>query len=107
MTNQETDTALILENELKRRVSEVVSEIVHKEVKRQMEKVFTEQKANMMMEISVNVGKMLRVIEEEGRNPLWVTGPEAMKSFHVGEDVLNRQTIEGSKNAVRKQTTSV
>ena len=81
MTNQETDTALILENELKRRVSEVVAGIVHNEVKRQMEEVFAEQKAHMLMEISINVGKMLRVIEEEGRNPLWVSGPEAMKEF--------------------------
>ena len=107
MTNQETDTALILENELKRRVSEVVAQIVYQEVRRQMADAFTDQKANMMMEISLNVGKMLRVIEEEGRNPLWVTGPEATKSFQVGEDVLNRQMIQGSKNAVRKQTPSI
>lgn len=92
MTNQETDTALILENELKRRVSEVVAGIVHKEVRRQMEKVFTEQKANMLMEISLNVGKMLRVIEEEGRNPLWVSGPQAMKEFKLTTDSL--QTFE-------------
>lgn len=92
MTNQETDTALILENELKRRVREVVSEIVHKEVKRQMEKVFAEQKGHMLMEISIQVGKMLRVIEEEGRNPLWVAGPEAMKQFGLSTKSL--QTFE-------------
>lgn len=107
MTNQETDTALILENELKRRVSEVVSQIVYQEVRRQMSEVFTEQKGNMMMEISLNVGKMLRVIEEEGRNPLWVSGPQAVKDFNIGDDVLNQHMIEGGKNAVRKQTPSV
>ena len=71
MTNEETDTALILENELKRRVTEVLAPIVHSVVNKSMEAHFNRHKSAMMMEISVSVGKMLRVIEEDGRKPLW------------------------------------
>jgi hypothetical protein len=71
MTNEETDTALILENELKRRVTEVLGTIVHKVVHKAIEANFAQHKAAMMLEISVAVGKMLRSIEEDGRKPLW------------------------------------
>jgi len=102
MTNQETDTALILENELKRRVTEVLGTVVHKVVKSQMEKVFAEQKSHMMMEISVAVGKMLRVIEEEGRNPLWEATPE---EFGLTAKDLNTHMIgKELPDALREQT---
>lgn len=71
MTNEETDTALILENELKRRVTEVLGTIVHKVVNKSIEAHYAQQKAAMMMEVSIAVGKMLRSIEEDGRKPLW------------------------------------
>ena len=90
MTNQETDTALILENELKRRVTEVLGTIVHKVVKKQLEEAFSAQKASMMMEISIAVGKMLRVVEEEGRNPLWTATPE---EFGLKKEDLNSHMI--------------
>lgn len=90
MTNQETDTALILENELKRRVTEVLGTVVHKVVREQMKAQFTEQKANMMMEISVAIGKMLRVVEEEGRNPLWTATPE---EFGLKKEDLNTHML--------------
>ena len=90
MTNQETDTALILENELKRRVTEVLGTIVHKVVRERLEAEFAAQKANMMMEISIAVGKMLRVVEEEGRNPLWTATPE---EFGLKKEDLNSHMI--------------
>jgi hypothetical protein len=90
MENQETDTALILENELKRRVTEVLGTIVHKVVKKQLEQAFSEQKHQMMMEISIAVGKMLRVVEEEGRNPLWTATPE---EFGLKKEDLNTHMI--------------
>lgn len=91
MTDQETDTALILENELKRRVTEVLGPLVHKVVEERMRKEFTMQKANMLMEISISVGKMLRVVEEEGRNPLWEATPE---EFGLTKEQLNSHMIE-------------
>ena len=76
MTNQETDTALILENELQHRVKQVLAGVVHEVVKQVMEKQFAVQKEAMLMEVSLSIGKMMRVIEEEGRNPLWEATPE-------------------------------
>lgn len=91
MENQETDTALILENELKRRVAEVLGTVVHKVVREKMREVFTEQKASMMLEISIAVGKMLRVVEEEKRNPLWESDH---KEFGLEKEELNTHMIE-------------
>ena len=71
MTNEETDTALILEGELKRRVTEMLGTVVHKVVNKSIEAHFAQHKSAMMLEISVAVGKMLRSIEEDGRKPLW------------------------------------
>lgn len=94
MTNEETDTALILENELKRRVKEVLGTIVSLEVDHAISRRMGTEKEKMMMEISIKIGQMLQTIEKEGRQPLWVTGPEAVQSF-------------GGNDAVRKQTPSV
>jgi hypothetical protein len=76
MTNQETDTALILENELQRRVKQVLAGVVHEVVKQVMEKQFALQKEAMMLEVALSVGKMFKVIEQEGRKPLWEATPE-------------------------------
>ena len=94
MTNEETDTALILENELKRRVREVASGMVAEQVDAAIHRRFAAEKEKMLMEISIKIGQMLQTIEKEGRQPLWVTGPEAIQSF-------------GGNDAVRKQTPSV
>lgn len=76
MTNTETDTALLLENELKRRVSVVVrSELavtVHDIVKKELDSY----KNEMMTEIMLSIGKALRQIEKEERKPLWESKPE-------------------------------
>ena len=91
MTNEQTDTALILENELKRRVKEVLGTIVSLEVDHAISRRMGAEKEKMMMEISIKIGQMLQTIEKEGRQPLWVTGPEAMKSIG-GDDALRKQT---------------
>ena len=93
MKNQETDTALILEGELKRRVREVVSKIVRMEVAEAIRKEMSHHKEQMLMEVSIKVGQMLRGIEEDGRKPLWVSGPQTMKQFGLSSDSLT--TSEG------------
>lgn len=94
MTNEETDTALILENELRRRVREVVGDILNAEIKAAVQRHFAKEKEMMLLEMSIKIGKMLQEIEKEGRQPLWMTGPEAMQTF-------------GGKDALREQTPSV
>ena len=77
--NQETDTALILENELKRRVREVALEIVRAEIRKEVKQIFTDQKDSLMFEISVKIGQMLKLIQEEDRKPLWEANFEDFK----------------------------
>lgn len=101
MTNQETDTALILENELKRRVKEVVQQITHEIVRREMRDEFAKQKEAMLMEVSITVGKHLRLIENEGRKPLWEATPE---EFGLTLENLNTHNIKKVDHAVREQT---
>jgi hypothetical protein len=90
MENQETDTALILENELKRRVTEVTRNIVHNEIQKEVKKIFLEQKDSLMFEISIKIGQMLRSIQEEDRKPLWESTPE---EFGLTKKDLNTHMI--------------
>ena len=90
MPNDEVDTALILEGELKRRVSEVVEKVVVNTVGKIIYQEMDKYKAEMLMEISINVGKMLRMVENEGRRPLWEAKPE---EFGLTNEELNRSSI--------------
>ena len=102
MPDDELDTALILEGELKRRVRVVASTIVRDEVARQMGVIFAEQKAKMMMEISINIGKMLNLIEKEDRKPLWESTPE---EFGLTQSELNSHMLgKELPDALREQT---
>jgi hypothetical protein len=105
MTNQETDTALILENELQRRVKEVAKRIVHGIVREEMQAEFAKQKEAMLMEISITVGKHLRLIENEGRRPLWEATPE---EFGLTRESIDSHHITGKElDALREQTPSL
>jgi hypothetical protein len=100
MTNQETDTALILENELKRRVEQVVRGIAADIVRKEMREEFAKQKEAMLMEVSITVGKHLRLIENEGRRPLWEATPE---EFGLTKEDLNTHMLgKEIDHAIRK-----
>ena len=90
MTNQETDTALILENELKRRVAEVVEKVVVNMVGKIIHQELNKYKTEMMLEISIAVGKSLQAIEREGRKPLWEATPE---EFGLTHEQLNTHAL--------------
>ena len=90
MTNEETDTALILEGELKRRVKEIVEPLVVDMVRRIIREELSKHKAEMMLEVAVSVGKMLRVVEQEGRKPLWEATPE---EFGMTQQDLNTHAL--------------
>jgi len=85
-----------------------------------MQTQFAEQKSNMLMEISIAVGKMMRVMEEEGRNPLWEATPaefgltrDDLNTHALGrkegqhnpklDSAINTHSI-GNPNAIREQT---
>ena len=90
MTNEETDTALILENELKRRVKEVVERIVVNMVGKIIHEELDKYKSEMMLEVAISVGKMLRLVEQEGRKPLWEATPE---EFGMTQQDLNTHAL--------------
>jgi hypothetical protein len=104
MTNQETDAALILENELRRRVNEVVERVVVNIVGKVIREHLDKYKAEMLMEVSLSVGKMLHVIEKEGRKPLWEATPE---EFGLTKEDLNSHALgrfdTELNHAIRKQ----
>ena len=100
MTNQETDTALILENELKRRVREVVQQVAYEIVRKEMREAFVKQKETMLMEVSLTVGKHLLLIENEGRKPLWEATPE---EFGLTRENLNTHMLDNMRTAVPTQ----
>jgi hypothetical protein len=104
MTNQETDTALILENELKRRVNEVVERVVVDMVGKIIQQELNKYKAEMMLEISIAIGKSLKVVENEGRKPLWEATPE---EFGLTKEDLNSHALgrfdTELNHAIRKQ----
>jgi len=66
MTNQETDTALILEGELKRRVKEVVEPLVADMARRIIREELNKYKSEMMLVISVSFA----MTEKQGFNPI-------------------------------------
>ena len=111
MTNQETDTALILENELKRRVNEIVRDSVRGIIKEEVRNIFIAKKDSMMMEVSIAVGKTLQTIENEGRKPLWEATPE---EFGLTREDLSKHMLSSEReanpaqqeidDALRKQT---
>jgi hypothetical protein len=71
MTNEETDTALILEGELKRRAKEIVGPLVVDMVRKIIREELNKYKSEMMLEVAISVGRMLRLVDQEGRKPLW------------------------------------
>jgi hypothetical protein len=91
MPNDEVDTAIILEGEIKRRVEQVVAKVVVNMVGKIIHEELNKYKAEMLMEVSINVGKMLRVVENEGRKPLWESTPE---EFGITREELNRSHME-------------
>ena len=91
MPNDEIDTAIILEGEIKRRVEQVVEKVVVNMVGKIIHEELNKYKSEMLMEVSINVGKMLRVVENEGRKPLWESTPE---EFGITREELNRSHME-------------
>ena len=78
MDNEAVDSALILENELKRRVREVVDEVVRDVVRKVLAERLAEAKEHMLMEVSIAIGKTIRAASAEERKPLWEYTPEEL-----------------------------
>jgi hypothetical protein len=91
MPNDEIDTAIILEGEIKRRVEQVVEKVVVNMVGKIIHEELNKYKSEMLMEVCLAVGKTMQVIENEGRKPLWEARPE---EFGLTHEELNRSHME-------------
>ena len=103
MENVEIDSAILLEGEIRRRVQEIVRGEVERAVVNLIGKVIQDEKERMMMEISIAVGKSLRLANEAGRKPLWESTPE---EFGLTHEELNRSSIrrlDDVQNEINKQ----
>lgn len=103
MENHEVDSAILLEGEIKRRVQEIVRGEVERAVVNHIGKVIREEKERMMMEISIAIGKSMRLANEENRKPLWESTPE---EFGLTSEELNRSSIrrlDDVQNEINKQ----
>ena len=108
MENKEIDAALLLENELKRRVKEIVTAQIEEALVKHVGGIIRQEKESLIFEIATGVGKIIRLAEEEGRKPLWQTTPE---EFGMTQEDVNRSSIrrlteipQEYTNAIRKQT---
>ena len=103
--DDDLDTALILEGELKRRVKEVVEKVVVNMVGKIIHQELNKYKAEMLMEVSINVGRMLKMMENEDRKPLWESTPA---EFGLTHKELNTHMIKKDlDHAVREQTPTI
>jgi len=107
LTKEAIDAAIILENRMRERVEKEVAltlnGMLRRAVKEEVQRAISEEKHNMMMEISISVGKALRASEMEGRKPLWESTPEELgldpadlNTHMLGKDI--------DDHAIRKQT---
>jgi hypothetical protein len=107
LTQEAVDAAVILENRVNERVEKQVAlnlnSMLRKAVKEEVQRAISEEKHNMMMEISITVGKALRASELEGRKPLWESTPEELGLTHAE---LNKHMLgkDIDEHAIHKQT---
>ena len=76
LNNEAIDSALILENRLKERVTQIVERVVINIVGKEIHAALEREKTAMMTEMTLAIGKSLQFIEKEGRKPLWESTAE-------------------------------
>ena len=111
LTSEAVNSAILLEGRVNERVEKQVAlnlnSMLRKAVKEEVQKAIAEEKQNMMMEISITVGKALRASELEGRKPLWESTPEefGLTTKDLDSSSMRRlDDVQENLNAIRKQT---
>ena len=93
LTGKDTRLNGFIKGFVERTVVNIIGRTVHEELDK--------YKQQMIMEICLAVGKTMQVADKQGRKPLWETDPA---EFGLGEADLNSHMIEGTQNAIRKQS---
>jgi hypothetical protein len=93
---QNIDSMLILEGKLQERVNKLIGKTVERTIiniiGRQIQEAVQREKEEMMLEIAIKVGQMLKAVEKDERRPLWESTPEEFKLTHAD---LNSHMISG------------
>jgi hypothetical protein len=93
---QNIDSMLILEGKLQERVNKLIGKTVERTIVniigRQIQEAVQREKEEMMLEIAIKVGQMLKAVEKDERRPLWESTPEEFKLTHAD---LNSHMISG------------
>ena len=97
MENQQNiDSMLILEGKLQERVNKLIGNNVERTViniiGRQIQEAIKREKEEMLLEIAIKVGQMLKAVDKDERRPLWESTPEEFKLTHAD---LNTHMISG------------
>lgn len=90
MENVAIDSAILLEGEIKRRVSEIVQGEIQQAMVKYIGEIIRQEKESLIMEVAMGVGKIIRLAEEENRRPLWHSTPE---EFGLTQEDLNRSHL--------------
>jgi len=93
---QNIDSMLLLEGKLQERVNNLIGKNVERTViniiGRQIQEAVQREKEEMMLEIAIKVGQMLKVVDKDERRPLWESTPE---EFKLTDADLNTHMISG------------
>jgi hypothetical protein len=93
---QNIDSMLLLEGKLQERVNKLIGTTVERTIVniigRQIQEAVQREKEEMMLEIAIKVGQMLKAVEKDERRPLWESTPEEFKLTHAD---LNSHMISG------------
>ena len=93
---QNIDSMLLLEGKLQERVNKLIGNNVERTViniiGRQIQEAIKREKEEMLLEIAIKVGQMLKAVEKDERRPLWESTPEEFKLTHAD---LNTHMISG------------
>jgi hypothetical protein len=93
---QNIDSMLLLEGKLQERVNNLIGKNVERTViniiGKQIQEAIKREKEEMLLEIAIKVGQMLKNVGKDERKPLWESTPE---EFKLTSAELNTHMITG------------
>ena len=105
MENQQNiDSMLLLEGKLQERVNKLIGHTVERTIVniigKQIQEAIKREKDEMLLEIAIKVGQMLKNVEKDERRPLWESTPE---EFKLTDAQLNTHMISGKIRPMEKE----
>jgi len=93
---QNIDSMLLLEGKLQERVNKLIGTTIERTIVnmigREIQAAIKREKEEMLLEIAIKVGQMLKNVGKDERRPLWESTPE---EFKLTDADLNTHMISG------------